>query len=70
MAILVFLVALLSRHRKSEAEEPQGQAAFEYVILVAGVVLIWLAIERSPQGFAAALLRLLDHYKFLISIPW
>lgn len=50
--------------------QPLGQAAFEYVVVVASVVLIWLAIERSPQGFAAALLRLFDQYKFLISIPW
>lgn len=49
---------------------PRGQATFEYVVAVTGVVLIWLAIERSPDGFTAALFKLLSQYKFLISIPW
>ncbi len=49
---------------------PMGQATFEYVVVAAGVVLIWLAIERSPDGYTAALFKLLSHYKFLISIPW
>ncbi len=50
--------------------QPHGQATFEYVVVAAGVVLIWLAIERSPDGFTAALFKVLSQYKFLISIPW
>lgn len=50
--------------------KPRGQATFEYVVVAASVVLIWLAIERSPEGLTADLFKLLSQYKFLISIPW
>jgi hypothetical protein len=49
---------------------PRGQAAVEYALIASGVALVWLAIERSPEGLAHAFFRLLSQYKFLMSIPW
>lgn len=66
-----FLIrALVLRSRITQLSQPAGQATFEYVVVAVGVVLIWLAIERSPDGFGAALFKVLSQYKFLISIPW
>lgn len=62
-----FLLRLLACQRD---EVPTGQAAVEYVLVAAGLALVWLAIERQPQGFAQAILSVLSKYKFLISIPW
>jgi uncharacterized membrane-anchored protein len=64
-----FICNFKSRHF-GRLPRPIGQAAFEYLLVLSGVVLVWLAIERSPHGFAAALLQLLSQYKFLLSIPW
>lgn len=59
-----------ARRLRSLCERPRGQATTEYVVVAVSVVLVWLAIERSPDGFASALFKLISQYKFLISIPW
>lgn len=49
---------------------PSGHAVLEYLIVTAGLAIIWIAFERSPAGLGQALSNLVSSYSFFLSIPW
>lgn len=52
------------------SKQPVGQAMIEMLIAISAVMLIVVAIERSPDSLVQALLRMLVQYRFSLSIPW
>lgn len=49
---------------------PSGQAAVEYLLVAAALLLAWTALDRTSYGLAQAFLRMLFQYGFSLSIPW
>ena len=52
------------------SKQPVGQAMTEMLIVISAVMLIVIAIERSPGSLVQALIRMLGQYRFSLSIPW
>lgn len=50
--------------------QPTGQAMAETLIVISALMLIVIAIERSPDSLVQALIRMLAQYRFSLSIPW
>lgn len=51
-------------------QRPVGQAMAELLIVMSALMLIVIAIERSPDSLVQALIRMLAQYRFSLSIPW
>lgn len=50
--------------------KPTGQAMVEMLIVISALMLLFVAMERSPDSLVQALIRMLAQYRFFLSIPW
>lgn len=58
------------QHIEQPMRQPIGQAMAETLIVIGALMLIVIAIERSPDSLVQGLIRMLEQYRFSLSIPW